>query len=95
MLVSLIVFGKEIGMDFLSNLSFDKLGEILSYQPTAPMLLCSRSSASCIGSIDLCDIVFPLFLLQKQWRLVRVVGVHGNFRFPHCPSHEPDRRRQP
>ena len=38
MLVSLIVFGKEIGMDFLSNLSFDKLGEILSYQPTAPML---------------------------------------------------------
>ena len=69
MLVSLIVFGKEIGMDFLSNLSFDKLGEILSYQPTAPMLFSS-------GLFFILFLLFSLFYIAfRKHTLARLIYV--------------------
>lgn len=69
MLVSLIVFGKEIGMDFLSNLSFDKLGEILSYQLTAPMLFSS-------GLFFILFLLFSLFYIAfRKHTLARLIYV--------------------
>ena len=103
MLGTLILFGKEIGMGYLNDLSFDKLGEILSYQPSSPMLFSSGlffvlffflSSFYILfrkHTFDICDVVLPLFLLQEQWHLVWIVGFYGYVRFFYRPLNQPSK----
>lgn len=69
MLGTLILFGKEIGLGYLNDLSFDKLGEILSYQPSSPMLFSS-------GLFFVLFLFFSFFyILFRKHTLLRLIYV--------------------